>query len=464
MRRFHFPSGRVPRALVLGAAAAASVAALGCGKKGPPLAPLVTLPNRITDLAARRLGDTIYVTFTVPATNIDGTAPADLRRVEVYAYTALEAAEGRDVKRTTLVATIPVKAPPKPPETEAEDEPPRVDEAVGEPGVDQGALVAIVETVSDELRVPLPPDPKAPKPKSVVRPAPEFATTLPLPLPEPEPARFYVAVGVNRKGKKGPFSPRPAAFLHAAPPAPEAPLVSVTEPSVVLEWSRPAGLRRPYLDPDAGARREVLLFGWFVTLPVPPRLTSTFTGLPRQPAITYNVYRVPAPAATSPIETPPPRPGLVSAPVPLGERPTEGLTFRDPIGQWGVEQCYAVRTVQTVESVAIESELSPIACVVPTDSFAPEAPTALAAVASQGAISLIWERVQASDLAGYLVFRGPAPDGPLEPLFETPIRETTYRDATAATGARYVYEVVAVDAAATPNRSVPSNRVVEAAR
>jgi fibronectin type 3 domain-containing protein len=111
-----------------------------------------------------------------------------------------------------------------------------------------------------------------------------------------------------------------------------------------------------------------------------------------------------------------------------------------------------------------ESAPSAIACVTPTDLVAPPAPTALAAVASTGAISLIWTGVDAPDLAGYLVLRGSTPDGPLTPLFPTPIRETTYRDTNVTPGTRYVYAVVAVDRASRPNQSPMSNKAEETAR
>jgi fibronectin type 3 domain-containing protein len=85
-------------------------------------------------------------------------------------------------------------------------------------------------------------------------------------------------------------------------------------------------------------------------------------------------------------------------------------------------------------------------------------------VAGEGVISLIWEGVEAADLAGYIVLRGDAPSGDLAPLFDTPLRESTYRDTSAKPGVRYVYAVVAVDRTTPPNRSPISNTVEETAR
>ena len=93
--------------------------------------------------------------------------------------------------------------------------------------------------------------------------------------------------------------------------------------------------------------------------------------------------------------------------------------------------------------------------------FPPEPPKGLAAVASDGAISLIWEASPEADLAGYVVLRGEGGGAPraAQPRAD---RETTFRDTTASRGVRYVYAIVAVDAAG--NRSTPSNAVEETAR
>ena len=65
------------------------VAALtvGCGKKGPPLPPLVKVPVAPADFTAERRGTEIRIQFTVPSTNTDGTKPANVARVEVYRFT-----------------------------------------------------------------------------------------------------------------------------------------------------------------------------------------------------------------------------------------------------------------------------------------------------------------------------------------------------------------------------------------
>jgi hypothetical protein len=120
-----------------------AVVAAGCGKKGPPLAPFVRIPAPIDQIAAARLGGDVYVTFTLPAKDIDASMPAHLSRVEVYGYTGrTPPSRARWAELGSLVATIPVAPAPLPDGT--------VPPADGAPL--QGASVTVRDTLtSDEL-------------------------------------------------------------------------------------------------------------------------------------------------------------------------------------------------------------------------------------------------------------------------------------------------------------------------
>ena len=113
--------------------------------------------------------------------------------------------------------------------------------------------------------------------------------------------------------------------------------------------------------------------------------------------------------------------------------PVVTTSWRDAKLEFGTVRCYVVRTVVTL-GTAVESEPSPVACLSPTDTFPPKAPTSLAAVASEGAISLIWDANTEADLAGYIVLRGPASGATMSPLMTAPIKETTFRDTTVQAG------------------------------
>lgn len=89
----------------------------GCGKKGNPLAPLRPVPLGITDAAARRVDDRIELTLTVPKGNVDGSTPAAITRVDVYAATTAGGApppgvaaivgEARNLRRQFAIAEPP---------------------------------------------------------------------------------------------------------------------------------------------------------------------------------------------------------------------------------------------------------------------------------------------------------------------------------------------------------------------
>lgn len=423
------------RAALLIGLAAAGLAAPGCGKKGPPLAPMLRVPGRAMDIAARRSGDTVSVTFTIPSANIDETKPADIARVDLFAYTAMEQNDVRDPRRMTLVGSIPVRKPPEPTEAkEGGERKPPAPPAPPEPGEDQGARVTMTETLTADMLVPVAPDKKPPVPPSAEPPVTWFGEprVAPLagPVPRPEPRRYYVVYGVSRGGNRGGASPRPAVPLGQPPAAPAPPALEVTEGGIVVTWDVPPGARLPYQERAEG---DVL--------------KATTRGMEAAPSLAYVVYRAGA-----------------DGPVRLTEKPVADRTFTDQPVAFGEERCYDVRTVTGQGNVAFESAPSPKACVTPADTFPPAAPASLAAVAGQGVISLIWVGVDAPDLAGYVVMRGEVPSADLKPLFDAPIRETTYRDATAKPGVRYAYAVVAVDKASPPNRSALSNRVEETAR
>ena len=138
---------------------------LGCGKKGPPQAPLVIVPEPITGLSVHRLASTIYVQFTMPSQNQDGSGPADLGRVDVYGLTMMPAAGGLDerafLEHATLVASIEVRPPP---DGEPVSSPERTDERPA-----QGEVVTVVERLSPAVLTPVElEEPGDPAPKSAL--------------------------------------------------------------------------------------------------------------------------------------------------------------------------------------------------------------------------------------------------------------------------------------------------------
>jgi hypothetical protein len=406
------PRLRVRRAHLLAAAVLAAVMAGGCGKKGAPLAPLHLVPAAATDVSARRIEDRVRLRFVLPSRNQNGPG-INLDRVEIYAVTVPPGGStppNRELlTKPYLAGQISVKP------VAGEDTRP-VENAAADPRPAPGAPVVFVE---DLTTLPPPPAPR----KAVVDPSappafnPEHLVNPKTGMPAVDPrkvrypVRVYVVRGVARNGRGGPPSPRVEVPIGLVPDPPGGLAAKNTEKAVVLEWL-------PVVDSAA----------------------------PGVPARAYNVYR-----AESPDE-------------PLNAAPLESATFELTGVPLGTELCVRVRSVDASSAILVESAMSAPACVTPLDEFPPAPPKGLAAVTTPGAIQLIWDASTEADLAGYLVLRADAPDETLQPLTPAPIRDAVYRDASVKPGIRYVYAIVAVDSAARPNRSLPSERVAAEAR
>lgn len=374
-------------------------------------------PEAPRAVAARRLGDTVYLQLTVPARNAAGPGPYSIDHIDVYAVTIAPGAPlppNRDLlKPEHVIARIAVRPPPDP-EAEAPAEP------------DKRPLPGDVVTFVEKIT------PAQLEPQNIVRPpkvekAPKHpASAAPgapaVPPPPAGPAvltRLYTLQGISSNRKAGTASTRVEVPLLAAPGIVRAGTSTSDETSVTVNWIAPAS-----------ASDEV-------------------------PGVFYNIYEVPA-GGSGAAGVP------SSAPVPLNAKPLEVTTYSRTGAEAGKEQCFVVRSVATVGTAAIEGDPSEPMCVTPRDTFAPAAPKGLAAVSGTGVVNLIWDPNTEGDLAGYVVLRGEAPGDTLQPLTPQPIRETRYNDRAVQPGVAYVYAIVAVDRSG--NRSAASNKVQETVR
>lgn len=436
---------------------------LACGQKGPPLAPLRPVPAVVSDLRAARLGDLVQLQFTVPAGNADGTKPADVARVDVFAVTGDAVGPGgraltvRELETlATRVASLEIQPPPLVSEDDEEGETPApaIDVPV-DPRPVQGAIVRVDETLTPALAATVFEHPEAERVAARLAAArgdeaepdePPVPSTegsgRPLLWMQPpdELSRAYVVVPYSSRNLPGPPSGVLKVPFIPAPPTPPAPRVTHSATAYELAWDNPAGIRLPIQRTvtDAIAKAEELL-------PSRPLVTMA-------PPHTYRVYELPAADAPASAAT-----------GPLNAAPLETPAFQQAGLQFGVSRCFALRTVEVRGNLTLESPLSPATCVTPSDTFPPLAPTGLTAVGSEGGVSLIWEPNAEPDVVGYLVLRG-LPGEALKPLMPEPVAGTTYRDTTAEAGVMYVYAVVAVDNATPGNVSPESNRVQESAR
>ena len=454
-------------ALSIGPCALIAVSLAACGKKGPPLAPIVHVPAAIEQIDARRTGDEVAVTVTVPSKNMDGTIPVDIGRIEVYGYTGTAAPpRGRFLEVATLVGTVTLAQPQvDAPATDATAKP-------GEPF--PGGPATIVESLTPEALVekPIPPPPTTGRSR-----VPVSVATVTTVQPEPGPLRrFYSALAFSPRGRPGPPGIVAELRLTALPEAPLSVKATLVADAVRLDWEPSGGLIGFLLDRSLPFELSPL------DNPPPQTAPSGVTTPPEGPT-RYNVYRsivaptpdaslaAPKPAAEAGLATPAPAAeaepaGEAGPPVLMTGVPLGGLTFSDPLtGLDGFERCYVVRSVRGQGTQVVEGVASEPACIVPVDDRPPEPPDGVPTVVGDGEVTLIWVPNAAPDVAGYLVLRGEAGDATLTPVTDTVVTEARYTDRTVKPGVRYVYAVQAIDTRLPrPNVSDESARVEETAR
>lgn len=417
---------RTRRAAAVAALLISAAGAPGCGKKGPPLAPLRLVPSPVSEVAARRTAEAVELSFTLPTQNQNGPGPVELDRVEIYAVTV--AAGGptppnRDLLTSArLVGTVPVK--PAPREGEAPPDPADLRPSPGDRAVFREAIGP------PQLQPQLKPEPARAAPTAAPPAAATTATGTAAATADPAaadpagakaaasaaaqepavpyPVRVYALRGITRGGRPGPPAARVTIPLVDLPPPPAALDARYTETLYQLTWI--------------------------------PAVTDI-----AQDSVTFNVYT----------------PGATAA---LNPQPLTAAAFEHGPVRFGEERCFTVRAVRTLQSVPIESAASAPACVTASDTFPPAAPQGLQAVAGPDGVSLSWNANAEADLAGYVVLRGEPGGDTLRPLTQQPITETSFRDTTVTSGAQYVYAVVAVDKASPPNASAQSARQEVTAR
>lgn len=393
------------RLRTLGLIGAVLAAAVGCGKKGPPLPPLVRLPAAPAEIGADRRGSAVDVRFVLPSANTDGSRPANIQRVDVYALDGTAAASEAEVlKSGTRIGSVDVKAPRDPNVTVDADEPDADVEPLEGPGVDQGASAHVRDLLTAAS------------------------------LGGGATRRTYVGVSITTRGRRGPLSKAVAVTLAPAPATPPEPKVSYTETAVTVSWDP-----LPAPEADSGASLAYHVYDASPAAPSAgaPTAGATARGAPGAPV------------------------GGVGPDRRLSQVPVEQPTYADTRIAWNVERCYVVRAVWTYELLSVESDASPAGCTVLADTFPPAAPTGVTAVASEGTINLIWTPNAEPDLAGYRVLRAALPSGEMTPITPAVLSESSFSDHVQA-GVRYVYAVQALDTAG--NVSASSERVEETAR
>ncbi len=268
------------------------------GRRGPP--------------DRRRRGDHVHH----PVGQHRREQPADIARVEVYAYTAMAQNDVRDTKRMTLVGTIPVRKPPEPEPEGAKKKPGRsaASRAWREPGRrrhghrdadgrDAGAARPRREACAWSRR-----------PRRSRGSTRRWCRRSPARSRQTEPRRFYVVYGVSRGGRP---RRRVAAAGRAARRAARA-AASAAPRDHGARHRRRAGTRRQGRACPTRSRPKKACSA---------RRSGAWNRRPRWPTSC---------TAGRPRRA---RPGSRRS-------PSTARTFTDPDVEFGVERCYDVRTVE----------------------------------------------------------------------------------------------------------------------
>jgi hypothetical protein len=143
----------------------------------------------------------------------------------------------------------------------------------------------------------------------------------------------------------------------------------------------------------------------------------------------YNIYRTRAGEAPEEFATP------------VNPAPVNGTVFMDvpPYGDFE----YRVSAVAVTGPPRIESVLSNAVAVTFKDLEPPPTPASLTALIETNRVRLIWDRVEAPDLLGYLLHR--TQDGTRLKLSAAAPDATTFVDVSVVPGATYTYDIITFD-------------------
>jgi hypothetical protein len=383
----------VSRAAGRALAALAVLGIVACGKKGDPQPPLPRGPRAVSDLAVEQEGDDAVLTFSFPDRLLTGAPLTDLDSIEILR-----------VVRPPPELTAPRRAGGAPGPTS-----PGSGGVVQLPGATERREATNVRLAEEAFYQ------QAQRVASLSLPAIADATRgasveyrdslLSLFTQEkgPDPLA-YAVVSVRRNGERSPLSNIVTITPDIAPQAPELLPPLLGEGRVCLEWVAPS---------------QNVLFQ-------PVEIAG------------YRVYRRPL--------------SQEEYDQPLNSRPVPGTSYQDIGAPYGVPLAYTVRAV-LAKNPKVEGLPAEEVTVLYRDVYPPPPPTRVDALSEGNLVRLLWDPVDAPDLAGYLVFRAEGNGAPVR-LTKDPIADPFFNDETALPGKRYRYTVRSVDRSG--NESAPS--------
>jgi hypothetical protein len=367
---------------------------LACGKRGDPQPPVPIIPRAVSDLAVAQRGPAVVLTWSFPSLTTSGATLSKVSRVVVYRY--------RELLPPSLAGGDPKTHAPA---------------VVSSTTPVETALFAKVPPITQQqfvkLRERLDALESASIPAHTAGAKIVYEDLPPLHSEQGQPARYSYAVTTETPTEKSDLSNVVTIVpldIAIAPPSLGA---NVKPEGIDLSWAAPA---------------------------------KSISGNDKPSIIGYNIYRSDAGAT------------LVAGPTatPVNATPVREAKFTDvpPYGK----HAYVVTAVAQQGPPAIESAPSPTVPVDYRDLLAPPPPANLATLSEEKTVRLVWDAVEASDLAGYKVYRTAGSERLL--LTPKPIPETTFRDTTLVLGTSYIYSVSSIDRSGNESAAIQAPAVM----
>lgn len=217
---------RLARGLVIASTLGLLAAALGCGKQGPPLPPLRTVPAPTKDLHIRQQGPRVLFELTYPKTTAGGMALDGVSAVEVWEAVQPAPREGKPQPLDPRVFASTAKQVLK-----------VADADLG--AAIFGDRVIFSSPLPEGAIVATPPSPATPTPPAT--PAPTTPSTAPTPTTTPatprSPSRFYAVRTVSKGGERSDFSNLVSLVPKTPPLSPDQVSTTARPDGVLIEWS-----------------------------------------------------------------------------------------------------------------------------------------------------------------------------------------------------------------------------------
>lgn len=439
------------RFIILAAIAGVLSLVLTCGKKAPPLPPLIIAPEPPSNAKVRQAGDVFIYFFQIPSISSDYKTPAEIGKMEIYRLK--DPRIQMPQTQTAVTQTAPATQTQTAPQTQTT------------PAQTQPAVSAQTQTAPQTQQTQTQPQTQTQQTQTQSQPQ---AQTQSGPTKPEEEARsmedkefedradkiveiaedsvpayvrdnyimlvdkidtaadaedfrnwFYYAVKIyNKKGKATGFSKLVALYPEVVPKAPSQFTGKLAEKQIELTWA-------PVVEDIAGRN-------------IPGG------------NVTYSIYRGNN-ANFAPDE-------------PINPEALTTTSYTDTTFQFGQPHYYFVRAHLTNHKKAQASAPSNVMLIYPQDTFPPKAPEELNVVSAREGMVLIWAPNAEDDVVGYNIYRSLQTAEGHTKINRELVRETTYTDPDVEPGKTYYYVVTAVDSAPVPNESPRSVEASETAR